>query len=137
MDISILDKKVDLSAGTWVDDIPNEPGLRLLVRSINYKPFRVASAGLGRRLGKELRTDEGLAAFNVATGMPMAEHVLLGWEGMTSAGETVKYAPKLALQLLTADDDHGIGNRMRRAVEWAAEQVADKLANTTKDAAGN
>lgn len=137
MDIGNLDKKVDLSEGVWVDNIPDNPGLRLLVRSTNYKPFRVATAGLARRAGKALQTDEGLAEFNVSTGKPLAEHVLLGWEGISSGGKPVKYDAKLALKLLTADDDFGIGAKMRRAVEWAGDQVAEELASKTKEVAGN
>ncbi len=137
MDISILDKKVDLTGGHWVDDIPGLDGIRLKVRSTNYKPFRIATAGLARRSGKKMRTDEGLADFNASTGAPLAEHILLDWEGITDGGEPLKYDPKKALAILTADDDHGVGIKFRRAVEWAADQVAERLSETSKDAAGN
>jgi|TARA_R100000479_G_scaffold176487_1_gene131346 hypothetical protein len=137
MDIANLDKKLDLSEGEWIDDIPDNPGLRLKVRSTNYKPFRVATAGLARRSGKQLNTDEGLADFTVSAGKPLAEHILLDWDGVNSNGKAVKYKPDIALALLTADDDLGIGNKFRRAVEYAADQVADRLAKQTEDAKGN
>lgn len=137
MDIANLDKKVDLSEGEWVDDIPEMDGVSLRVRSTNYKPFRVATAGLARRSGKKLNTDEGLSDFTVATGKPLAEHILLDWKGVRNGGKDVKYDKKIALSILTADDDHGIGNRFRRGVEYAGDQVADRLSASTKEAAGN
>ena len=137
MDIAALDKKVDLAPGQWVDDIPNEPGLRLKVRSTNFKPYEVATAGLGRRRQKQLKTDTGLVDFATELGKPLAEHILLDWDGMTSAGKAVKYSPDLALKILTANDDHGIGKGFRRAVEWAGDHVADKLAEDTAEIAGN
>ena len=137
MDISNLDKKVDLSEGEWVGDIPDMEDVEFLVRSTNYKPFRVATAGLARRSGKKLNTDEGLSDFTVNTGKPLAEHILLGWRGIESGGKDIPYSKDMAVKLLTADDDHGIGQRFRRGVEWAGDQVADRLAATAKEAEGN
>lgn len=137
MDIANLNEKVDLNEGHWIDDIPNQPDLRLRVRSTNYKPFRVATAGMARRSGKRLNTDDGLVDFSVASGKPMAEHILTDWDGMTTGGKPVKFDPKLALSILTADDDHGIGADFRRAVEWAGDKVAENLASATKEAEGN
>lgn len=137
MDISNLNKKIDLAEGVWIDEIPDNEGLRLLVRSSNYKPFRVATAGQARRSGKKLQSDEGLMEFTVAAGKPLAEHILLGWEGITDGGAPLKFSVATATALLTADDDHGIGNRFRRAVEYAADRAAEILAETTKEAAGN
>lgn len=137
MDIANLNKKVDLTEGEWVDDIPDQPGLRLRVRSTNYKPFRVATAGLARRSGKKLNTDEGIADFTVSAGKPLADHILVDWDGVNSGGKAVKYDAKTALAVLTADDDHGIGQGFRRAVEWAGDRVAEKLLETSKEAEGN
>ena len=137
MDIANLNKKVDLNEGHWVEDIPGNEGLRLKVRSSNYKPFRVATAGLARRSPKKLQSDEGLLEFTADAGGPLAEHILLDWDGVKSGGKSVKYDPKIARGILVADDDHGIGAKFRRAVEWAADQVADQLASSTKEAEGN
>lgn len=137
MDIGNLNKKVDLSEGEWIGDIPEMEGVRFKVRSTNYKPFRVATAGLARRSGKKLNSDEGLADFTVATGKPLAEHILLDWDGLTEGGKPLKYDAKKALAILTADDDHGIGNRFRRGVEWAGDQVAERIAIKAAEAAGN
>jgi hypothetical protein len=137
MDIGNIGKKVDLGEGEWVDDIPEMEGVRLKVRSTNYKPFRVATAGLARRSGKKLTTDEGIADFTVATGKPLAEHILVDWDGLTENGKPLKFDAKKALAILTAEDDFGIGARFRRAVEWAGDQVAERIAERAKAAAGN
>lgn len=137
MDIANLNRSVDLSGGHWIDDIPDQPGMRLKVRSTNYKPYQVASAGLGRRRTKQLRTDEGLVEFTVDLGKPLAQHILLDWDGVTSGGAPVTYSPELALSILTSDDNFGIGKGFRKAVEWAGDQVADELAKQAEEAAGN
>lgn len=137
MDIALLDKKVDLTEGQWVSDIPGNDSLRLLVRSSNYKPFRIATAGLARRSAKELSKDEGLMDFTIHAGEAQAQHLLLDWDGVKANGKPIKFDAALALKLLTADDDHGIGNKFRRAVEYAADQVAVNLAADTREAAGN
>jgi hypothetical protein len=137
MDIGNLNKTANLSEGDWVDDIPGMDGVRFKVRSTNYKPFRVATAGLARRSGKKLRTDEGVVDFTVATGKALAEHILLDWDGVTEAGKPIKHDVKKALAILVADDDFGIGEAFRRGVEWAGDQVAERIAETAKAAAGN
>lgn len=137
MDIGIINKKADLSEGDWIDDIPEMEGVRFKVRSTHYKPFRVATAGQARRSGKAMRTDEGVVEFTVKSGAALAEHILLDWEGVTNGGKPLKYDPKQAMAILTAEDDHGIGDKFRRGVEWAGDQVADRIAAAAKEASGN
>jgi hypothetical protein len=137
MDLALLDKPADLSPGEWVDDIPDQPGLRLRVRSTNYKPYRVAVAGLSRRFGKRLKTDGGLVEFQAALGQPLAEHILLDWQGVKSGGNEVPFSREIAAKVLTSDDSHGIGAEYRKAVEWAGDHVAEKLAEATEELAGN
>ena len=137
MDIGSIDKKVDLGDGHWIGDIPDMPDVELKVRSTNYKPFRVATAGLARRSGKKLNSDAGIADFTVAAGKPLAEHILLDWKGLTQNGKPLKFTIDQATAILTADDDHGIGAKFRRAVEWAGDRVAEKLFDQTKEAEGN
>lgn len=137
MDIGNLGKKADLSEGDWVDEIPDMDGIRLKVRSTNYKPFRVATAGLARRSGKKLNTDNGLNDFNIATGKPLAEHILLDWDGVKENGKPLKFDAAKALAILTAEDDFGIGAKFRRGVEWAGDQIADRINEVAGEAAGN
>lgn len=137
MDIANLNSSANLSDGHWIDDIADLEGVRLKVRSSTFKPYKEAVAALARRSGKKMNTGAGLVAFTVSTGKPLAEHILLDWDGVQSAGEPVPFAKDVALKLLTADDDFGIGDSFRRGVEWAADQVAERLSATAKEAAGN
>lgn len=137
MDIGVINQPVDLTEGEWIGDIPEMEGIEFKVRSTNYKPFRVATAGLARRSGKKLNTDEGLSKFTTATGKPLAEHILLDWKGVTENGKPLKFTKERAVAILTAEDDYGIGNKFRRGVEWAGDQVADRIADRAKEAAGN
>lgn len=137
MDIANLNKKADLSEGEWIDDIPDMEGVRFKVRSTNYKPFRVATAGLARRSGKKLRTDEGVVNYSITAGKALAEHILLDWDGVTEGGKPLRFDGKKALAILTADDDFGIGETFRRGVEYAGDQVADRVAKKAGEAAGN
>lgn len=138
MDIANLSKKADLSEGHWIDEIPDMEGVELLVRSTNFKPFKVATAGLARRSGKRLRTDQGMVDYTVTSGKALSDHILLGWRGnVTEGGKPLAYDPKRALAILTADDDFGIGDTWRRAVEYAGDQVAERVAEQAKEAAGN
>ncbi len=145
MDIGNLNEQIDLSPGEWIDDIPALPGARLKVRSTNFKPYKVAVQGLARRSGKRLNTDEGVGRFNVATGKPLAEHILLDWDlsaaedvaALTSNGEPLPYTAASALLVLGSDDAHGVGQAFRNGVEWAGDQVADRVRERSKEAAGN
>lgn len=137
MDISNIDKKVDLAPGHWIDDIPDMEGVSFLVRSTNFKPYKVATAGLARRSGKKLRTDAGLVEFTRIGGKALAEHILLDWKGVEQGGKPLKCDPKTALAILTSDDDFGIGDTFRRGVEYAGDQVADRISELAKEAAGN
>lgn len=137
MDIGNLEKKADLNDGEWIDDIPDMDGVRFKVRSTNFKPYKVATAGLARRSRKQLNTDVGVVNYAVRSGKALAEHILLDWDGVTEKGKPLKYEPKKALTILTADDDFGIGDAYRRAVEWAGDQVADRVRETAEEAAGN
>lgn len=138
MDIGNLNKKANLNDGEWVGDIPDMEGIELLVRSTNFKPYKVATAGLARRSGKKLRTDQGMVDFHVKSGTALAEHILLGWRGdLTEGGKPLEYDSGKALSILTADDDFGIGDIWRRGVEWAGDQVAERIAATAVEAAGN
>lgn len=137
MDIGNLNEPLDLAPGEWIDDIPDMDGVSFKVRSTNFKPFRVATAGLARKAGKKLNTDEGLHAFNVATGKPLAEHILLDWKGIKSGNTEMEFTTAQALAILTADDPRGIGAAFRRGVEWAGDQVAERVNGVAKEAAGN
>lgn len=144
-DISKLNQKIDLSGAEWVDDIPDHPGLRLKVRSARYKPYRVALSAFYRANNKAIQTDEGFVDAQAGTGPLMAEHLLTEWDmskskgvnALTDGGEPVAYSADLALAVLSADDDLGIGEDYRNAVAYAAGKVAERIVERTKAASGN
>ncbi len=145
MDIGKLNDPVDLAPGEWIGDIPALPGARLKVRSTNYRPYRTAVQGLARRSGKKLNTDEGMGRFNVATGKPLAEHIVVDWDlseaedvaALTDNGEPLAYSKERALLVLGADDPHGVGQAFRNGAEWAGDQIADMVRKRAEEASGN
>jgi hypothetical protein len=145
MDFGKINDPIDLAPGDWIDEIPALPGARLRVRSTNFKPYKVGVQGLARRAGKKLNTDEGVGAFNVATGKVLADHILLEWDltaaediaAVTSNGAPLEYSRDNALMVLSADDVHGIGQAFRNGVEWAGDQIAERLRKRSEEASGN
>lgn len=145
MELAALDTPVDLAPGEWIDDIPALPGARLMVRSTHFKPYKVAIQGLARRSGKKLNTDEGVGNFNVATGRPLAEHILLDWDlskaediaVLTKNGKPLPFSKETALLVLGAADDHGVGQAFRNGVEWAGDQIAERVRKRAEEASGN
>ena len=139
MELSVLQAKADLSEGEWIENIPNAGDLRLKVRSINYKPFKIANAGLGRGAGKKLNNDEGLVEYTVTLGKPIAEHIVTDWENLpiTNKGKPLPYSKENAIAVFTLNDDHGVGDELRGFANWAAQRVADKKREQTADAEGN
>jgi len=144
-DIARLSENVDLSGGEWIDGVENIPGLRLKVRSINYKPYQVASTGFYRKNRKLSESDEGLLATQPGSGKVIAEKLLVDWDmskavgpyALQSGGRPVEYSSEMATAILSADDPHGIGGEYRNAVLYAAGKVAEKLLAKSEDAAGN
>lgn len=145
MEIGNLDKPVDLAPGEWIDDIPALPGVRVLVRSTNFKPYEVAIQSLARRSGKKLNTDAGMVKFTLATGKVLADHILLDWDlskaediaVLTKNGKPLPFSKENALLVLTANDEHGVGKAYRNGVEWAGDQVGEKVRERAQEAAGN
>jgi hypothetical protein len=145
MDIGKINDPIDLAPGEWIDEIPALPGARVRVRSTNFKPYKVGVQGLARRAGKKLNTDEGVGKFNVATGKVLAEHILVDWDltkaediaAVTSKGKPLAYSADNALMVLGADDPHGVGQAFRNGVEWAGDQLADRIRARSEEASGN
>ena len=74
MDISQINQDHDTKGAKWFDDIPDHEGLRLKVRSTNYKPYKTAMKQLGIKHSKALSRGEGGAI----AGKVIAEHLLVG-----------------------------------------------------------
>lgn len=137
-EISKLHEKVDLTGGEWIDKIEDNPGLRLKVRSQRFKFYKAALERLNRKAGKRNISDTDF-------GEALAEHILLDWDFkdadgplvLTNKGKPVAYSPEIAKEVLTADDDRGIGSAWRLAVINASNEVTERNLTATKDAAGN
>ena len=71
-----MDKPVDVAGGDWIDDIPNHPGVRLKVRSRNYKPFNVAHDALLRSFGKRATQAHNSPVYQAKAGALLAYHIL-------------------------------------------------------------
>jgi hypothetical protein len=137
MDIRNINSKASLSDGEWIGDIEGLDDVRLKVRSTSFKPFKESIAALARRSGKKLNSGSGLIAFGISTGKALSDHILLDWDGVTEGGKPVKYDRKRAEAILTADDDFGIGDAFRKGVEWAGDQVAERIRERAAEAGGN
>ena len=138
MDISGIKDKIDLEEGRWIGSIPfpGMAGVEFHVRSANYKPFQRARDKGFRDLALA-EGDDAEDGFWAITAKAMAEHLLINWRGIVMGGEEAKFNPALAVELLTADDPHGIGDRFRKSVDWASSKIAADLMAKTEKVAKN
>ena len=133
-----IDKPVDVEGGEWVGDIPNHPGMRIKVRSSNYKPFTVAHDALLRSFGKRAMKAHNSPVYQAKAGALLAEHILLDWEDVVLVdGKSAKYSKAHALKILTSVADTNMGQKFRDEVAYASGIVADNLLGMAEDIAGN
>ena len=114
--------------GDWIQ-IPDLLGVRLLVRSFHYGPYKTALAQVQQRFRRKYGYDgapDDVAAREA--GKLYADHILLGWEGLD-----VPYSRETALEVLT-DPAH---RAMRGHVDYASAKVAETSAEFIEDASGN
>lgn len=108
--------------------VPQWPGVKLKVRGSNYAPFLAARDAARQRLrlihGDVIPAD----AWDVAIGLAMAEHLLVGWTGIN-----VPYSRATAIAVLS-DPAH---RELRNAIADAANQVGVASARFVEDATGN
>jgi hypothetical protein len=139
--LKLSELAVDVDAidnGVWVDEIPDLPGVRFLVRGSEYEPYKKALASFhtksdimksrrGRlaQLQDQNVDTEKFVAFMSAK---VAEHLLLGWDGLD-----VGITPELALEVMT---DRKWVN-LKRGVMFAVEAVDTGLAEHREVATGN
>lgn len=140
--------KLNLSAideGTWVDDIPDLPGVAFCVRGSEYVPykqamsrFHTASVVKGTRRDKiaQLRSaaDVDVDKFTDFMSTQIAEHLLVGWSGVDDdVGNEIPLTKALAIEALT--------NRayapLKRGIMFAIEVVDAGLVEHREEASGN
>ena len=133
-----MDKPVDVAGGEWVSEIPNHPGVRLKVRSRNYKPFNVAHDALLRSFGKRATQAHNSPVYQAKAGALLADHILLDWENAVQVkGKPAPYDKEIAVKVLTSVDERGMGQTFRDVVAYAAGIVADNHLGMAEDIAGN
>lgn len=130
-DLILSDDAISLiDNGTWVDDLPGAPGMRLFVCGMESEPARelldkkIADTRM-KNDGKPLTNEQHeRLAKEVA-----AEVVLKDWDGITDDGKPVKYSQKLAAQWMLSRN----GKRFSGLVLHAAQRL-DNQANKFAEA---
>lgn len=93
-----------IEGGTWIDEIPEFPGLRLRVRGSESKLFKAELASILQEVPRKERDRNGRPthdAYMKAQSVAAAKCLLLEWDGLESNGEPVPYDQQLAKKLIT------------------------------------
>ena len=112
MPLALTDVKIDMAAerdGAWIGDIPDLPGVDLLVRGWECPAARALLMRLARK-------DTPLAEAEIHV---LRDVILLDWRGLTDDGEAFAFTPDAAAKLLEEPEYR----LFRAAVRWASEQV--------------
>lgn len=91
----------NIDNGTWVDELAEAPGVRLLVTGLRAKSARALMEKLQTKArlknrGRVLNDDQ----ISMVTREVLAEVVLKGWEGLKDKGADVPYDKALAKKWL-------------------------------------
>lgn len=137
--MKLSDLKVDpdrIEQGAWIDNIPEMGELRLKVRGINNSDYRrmqsklLAAVPRQKRLGGFMDPEEQDRVIS----MCLHATVLLDWDGIQAEdGTPIPYSKELAKDLMTMPEFQ----RIRTAVLYAANQVAEERAIDTEVLVGN
>lgn len=118
--------------GEWIE-IPEWPGIKLKVRSIQSRDYQVQRGLLEQRLQKALGRQPTMPEWEPALGKLVARHLLRGWEGLLLDGQPLEYSPDTAIAMFA--DRQWSGLEMQAI--WAATRVGDRDAEFTVDATKN
>lgn len=140
MDIAGFEDVIDLSQPEWSGKVPfpGMDGVEFLVRSPNYAPFVRARDAAMRDIS--MKQSEGGAEaeeFWIATAEQMARHLVTDWRGVKLNGKDAEFTEELAVRLFTAKDPHGIGERFRKALDFATSMRAANLFARREEISGN
>lgn len=119
--------------GEWIGDIPNLGDAELLVRSLASPSVKRPLARAMRLVPKAGRTKDGSILPHVQDRIDreiVAEHVLLGWRGLTEDGEPVEYSRALAYEWLAIP-------LFAEAVQAAINRATGKAMTALEELRGN
>lgn len=135
MSLELSSIKRDLSTedeGQWVE-IPEWPGIRLKVRSIQSRDYQIQRGLLEQKLQKALGRQPTAPEWEPGLGKLIARYLLRGWEGFLLDGKPLEYTAEIALAMFA--DRQWSGLEMQ--VVWASTRVGDRDAEFTQDAIKN
>lgn len=137
--MKLKDAKVDTEraeAGAWVENIPDMEGLRLKVRGANNRDWRrlqtklIQAVPRKRRMSGNLDPDDS----DNITNHCLLNTCLLDWEGLEDdEDKPLPYSKEMATKFMT-DPDY---RRIRDAVSWAANKIADEGQEDVEADSGN
>ncbi len=127
-----VDQKI-VEEGKWVSNIPELSDVRLKVRGSSNRDWRRLAQRLINAVPRKLRVngvlDPDEADRISATILLMTG--LLDWEGIDDDdGQPIPYDKKKAAQYLA-------GERFRRGVQYACDQVAEGIEEQIEEVSGN
>lgn len=131
MTIKFSSIKVNVAAereGSYID-IPDWPGVKLGVRSLETPAYKIAIDLLVQRYARKYKGKTAPPDVRDAdVGKLLAEHILFGWEGFDEA-----YSADIASDTLTSPD----GRELVKQTLWAAGQVGETEVEFVSDAVKN
>lgn len=129
--ISIDSIKVNVDAernGEFID-IPEWPGVKLGVRSLELPAYKIALDQLVQKFQRRYKSKSVPPDVRDAEiGALVAKHILYGWEGFEQ-----DYSAEFAADLLSAPEGR---NLLKQAI-WAAGQVGERDIEFTDEAVKN
>lgn len=122
--------------GEWVD-IPELPGVKLLVRGFGYGPYQMAKGQIEARWVRKFGRDPVPTEISHReNGKLYADHILLGWDGFDEP-----YSDERALDVLTDPAFREVHDHIRYAgqkiMQSEAEFVEDAAKNSRRRSAGS
>lgn len=124
----------NIDEGTWIDDLENAPGVRLLVTGLRAKDARELMEKLQTKARMKNRgralTEDQLA---ICTRNVLAEIVLKGWEGLTMNGEPLAYDKAIAKKWLLSRTGEKFVTLVIEAAMRVDEQANETIEDVTKN----
>lgn len=132
MTISLNSIKVDVEAernGEFID-VPEWPGVKLGVRSLELPAYKIALDQLVQKYQRRYKGNKSVPpdVRDSDIGALVAKHILFGWEGFKE-----EYTAESATALLTDPE----GRNLLKQVIWASGQVGERDVEFVEEASKN